>query len=396
MRRLEVLDGMRGYFLVFMLLNHLTFTGGYLLVKFNHAELGFVQDAQGFVFLSGLLAGMVYGKRMLKGGFPVGAIAVWRRTAEIYAYALGCILLILVLRGLLPDAGPAWEAWLGELGEGRVAHRLAAALLLYQPTFLDILPQYIAYMLVAPPLIWLCLSGRWVSVAVGSGLLWFAVQLGLHLPMADAINAALSDLGPDLVMRVPFNVLGWQVIFVSGLVIGALVAKGDLDTRRTFSPDQTIFLKFALALLGFFLLWRVGYSLEIVPREVMQRFRTYENRPEFGPIFLVNFAALGYAVAWLMIAGPNSSNALARRVGGLLDRLFRLRYLQLVGRHSLQIYAWHVIIVYLVLYLDHHAKPLGEASKTLIAITAIGLLSLPALWIERRRRLREAPLAGTA
>ncbi len=51
MQRLEILDGMRGYFLVFMMLNHLTFAGGYLLVKFNNGELGYVQDAQGFVFL---------------------------------------------------------------------------------------------------------------------------------------------------------------------------------------------------------------------------------------------------------------------------------------------------------------------------------------------------------
>ena len=47
MNRLEILDGLRGYFLVFMLLNHLSFTGGYLLVKVNHAEFGFVEDAQG-------------------------------------------------------------------------------------------------------------------------------------------------------------------------------------------------------------------------------------------------------------------------------------------------------------------------------------------------------------
>src|SRR3546814_9885983 len=49
MPRLEILDGLRGYFLVFMLLNHLSFTGDYMLVKINHAELGYVEDAQGFV-----------------------------------------------------------------------------------------------------------------------------------------------------------------------------------------------------------------------------------------------------------------------------------------------------------------------------------------------------------
>ncbi len=44
--KIDVLDGMRGYFLVFMMLNHLIFTGGYLLVEINHRQFTFVEDAQ--------------------------------------------------------------------------------------------------------------------------------------------------------------------------------------------------------------------------------------------------------------------------------------------------------------------------------------------------------------
>ncbi len=54
MKRYDLIDGMRGYFLVFMLINHLIFAGGYWLVQVNHNQLAFVEDAQGFVFLSGL------------------------------------------------------------------------------------------------------------------------------------------------------------------------------------------------------------------------------------------------------------------------------------------------------------------------------------------------------
>src|SRR5690606_16531782 len=101
MRRLEILDGMRGYFLVFMMLNHLTFAGGYLLVKINHGELGFVQDAQGFVFLSGLLVGMVYANRMKKQGYAAGATKVRKRAFELYRYAIGCIATIVALGMLM-------------------------------------------------------------------------------------------------------------------------------------------------------------------------------------------------------------------------------------------------------------------------------------------------------
>src|SRR3546814_8239268 len=51
MKRYDILDGFRGYFLVFMLVNHLAFQGGSRLAKLNHSELGYVQDAQGFIFI---------------------------------------------------------------------------------------------------------------------------------------------------------------------------------------------------------------------------------------------------------------------------------------------------------------------------------------------------------
>ncbi len=79
MKRYEIIDGLRGYFLVFMLINHLIFAGGYWMLLINHNQLVFVEDAQGFVFLSGLLIGMVYGRRMEKSGYDAVSQKVWAR-----------------------------------------------------------------------------------------------------------------------------------------------------------------------------------------------------------------------------------------------------------------------------------------------------------------------------
>src|SRR5690606_35972587 len=84
MKRFDIIDGMRGYFLVFMLINHLIFAGGYWLVKVNHNQLAFVEDAQGFVFLSGLLIGMVYARKMIKNGYAAGRQAIYSRAFELY------------------------------------------------------------------------------------------------------------------------------------------------------------------------------------------------------------------------------------------------------------------------------------------------------------------------
>ncbi|WIM12384.1 OpgC domain-containing protein [Enhydrobacter sp.] len=385
MGRLTILDGLRGYFLVFMFLNHLTFTGGYLLVKINHDELGFVEGAQGFVFLSGLLAGLVHGQRALRRGFGPAASAMWNRAAEIYAYALGCVLIILALQPLLPGSQLYWRHWLGDLNFGRARHVAASALLLYQPDYLDILPQYIVYLLVAPPLLWLCLRGRWAWVAAGCIALWLAVQLGAHLPVA----AALDRLLP---LRAYFNVLAWQLVFMAGLMIGAAMAQGRIDWDRLFRRDRPELAIVAAVLLLFFAVWRILFNNFALPEPIAARFQVLANRGEFGIVYLLNFAAAAYAMTWVIRVGPATTSALLRRLAGLLSSLFNLSFLRLLGRHSLQVYAWHVIVVYLLRAVDHDWGPFDEVTKTLIAVTGIALLAIPALLLERLSAAR--PGAG--
>lgn len=378
MGRLTILDGLRGYFLVFMFLNHLTFTGDYLLVKINHDELSFVEGAQGFVFLSGLLAGLIHGRRMIHHGFGPAASAVWNRAAEIYAYALGCVLIILVLRDVLPGSQLYWHHWLGDLQFGRRRLVADSALLLYQPDHLDILPQYIAYLLVTPPLLWLCLRGRWAWLAAGCSVLWLAVQLGAHLPIAAAIDRVLP-------LRAYFNVLAWQLVFMVGLMIGVAMAQGRIDWDRLFRRDRPEPVLIATALLLFFAVWRVWSNHFVLPEPIATRFHVLANRSEFSLVYLLNFAAAAYAVTWVIRVGPTTASAPLRRLGQLLDGLFNLSFLRLLGRHSLQVYAWHVIMIYLLKAVDHDWGPFNEATKTLIALAGVALLAVPALTIERLR-----------
>ncbi|HLP69193.1 MAG TPA: OpgC domain-containing protein, partial [Rhizobium sp.] len=141
MKRLDLIDGMRGYFLVFMLLNHLVFAGGLWLVQINHRNLAFVEDAQGFVFLSGLLSGMVYARKMMKSGYAVGRDKLWARALELYRYAMGIVLVILALQLLLPGAFVIWKDWLGGTRLDDPLRLGTIAGFLFQPTFMDILPQ---------------------------------------------------------------------------------------------------------------------------------------------------------------------------------------------------------------------------------------------------------------
>jgi peptidoglycan/LPS O-acetylase OafA/YrhL len=85
-------------------------------------------------------------------------------------------------------------------------------------------------------------------------------------------------------------------------------------------------------------------------------------------------------VTWLRVAGPESAFPAARRAGALLNRLFRWRFLTFLGKHSLQVYAYHVVVVYVVLGFDARIGPFSETTKTLIALAAIVSLIVPA-WV---------------
>jgi hypothetical protein len=392
--RLEVLDGLRGYFLVFMLLNHLSFQNSYLLVRFNHNELSFVQDAQGFVFLSGLLIGMVYTGRMARGGMTGAATAMWRRALELFAYSTACIAAVILLAHLVPHAADAWQPWLDQTLSGGPAYLMAAFAMIYQPTYMDILPQYIVYLIAAPPLLWLCVHGRWHWVAAGSALVWLAVQMGLALPLAQLMASGLGTIKTELAPRGEFNLLAWQVVFMTGMVLGTLTVQGKIDWQRVFDPRRTWLLKMSLAVLGFFLAVKLSLADEILPEEILARLAPYDNRGEFSFIYLLNFAALAYTIGWLIAAGPRSPRLPLRCAGGVLNTVFRLRFLRLLGRHSLQVYVWHVILVYLLAAYDRYAGPLPGFAKNLLALAAVATLALPPLWRERNAKQPASPLAS--
>ena len=384
MPRYGLIDGLRGFFLVFMLVNHLVFAGGYWMQNINHNKLAFVEDAQGFVFLSGLMIGLVYGRKMLKLGYAEGRAQVWRRAFQLYRYAMGIVVAVLIARALLPGAPQAWGNWLGHTSLTGEPLRLAAiAAFLFQPTVMDILPQYVLYMLVAPPLLRWCLDGRVVPVATASVILWIAGQLAMQRFVTDPLGqwVTASD-GQGL--RASFNLLGWQLVFFSGMIAGALTAAGRVDWQRVFRADHATPAKVALAICLFFAPLRLLSAYGMLPQWLIEKIDLLGIRGDFGPIYLINFVAATVGLTWLLVAGTDHPGPGVRRVAAVARGLFSLSFLRLLGRHSLHVYVWHVAIVYAVYYVDQTQGPFATWLKTAIALAGIAVLALPAWWRERR------------
>jgi hypothetical protein len=319
---------------------------------------------------------------MLKYGRVEGSKKVYSRAFELYRYAIGMILVALLARMMLPGGYEAWWNWMGDTDLRDPTRMAAVASFVFQPTFMDILPQYTVYMLFAPVLIWLCLQGKWGHVLVGSFLVWMAAQLGLHRIVTVPLDELVRGTDGQGV-RVSFNMMGWQIVFFSALVIGVLHAQGKIDWSRIFSPTQTFLPKAALALCLFFLPLRVATAHGLMPDFVIEKFWPMEVRADFGPVYLVNFAAVAFGLSWLIIAGPRHRSATVRKLAYGATWLFTLGFLRLLGRHSLHVYVWHVAIVYIVYYLDQRTPEFSQLTKTVIALTSISLLALPAIWRER-------------
>ncbi|AWK86496.1 OpgC family protein [Azospirillum thermophilum] len=381
MQRLELLDGLRGYFLVFMLLNHLWFDGGNPIALINHNQLSFVEDAQGFILISGLIVGLYYGRLHAAGREAEAGLRLRARVWELYLYSLAILGTVIGLALLLPGARAAWS---GLLGDALGPALPAAALLLHQPTFMDILPQYMIYLAVSPLLIRLTLAGRGGEVVAGSFALWAAVQFGLHLPLVAIVEPVAGLALPGFELRGHFNPLAWQLVFVVGLVIGTLMVAKRVDLGFWFSPERGDLARIALGIVLFFMVWRVGFTHGLIPDALAERFFRLHDRAEFSLVYLVNFAALAYLVTWLLAAGPESRSAAVQWLGWGLHRLFRLRFLRFLGGHSLQVYAWHVVVAYLVILFDHATEEdPGVGVRTALTLLAVASLALPA-WLHLR------------
>ena len=75
------------------------------------------------------------------------------------------------------------------------------------------------------------------------------------------------------------------------------------------------------------------------------------------------------------------------------------RWLQALGRKSLTVYVWQVLLVYAVLELDGLAGPIGEPYASLIALAVLAALPAPLLPARILRNLGRlvvaaAPAAG--
>lgn len=216
-RQLE-LDGLRGFFLVWMTLTHLpTGISGHASQPF-----GFVSAAEGFIFLSAVLSGRTFGRKLKEGGMSAVWRPLWARAGRLYAYHLFMLAVSFTVVAFVAvnTDQPSLTGLLGFYLAHPISGVISSLFLIYRPPLLDILPIYIWFLLWTPLALWAGKRWGWSVVLIPSLLIWTGAQFGLRSAAYAAFvhvtgfDIPLGDLGA-------FDLYGWQLLWTAGLWIGS-------------------------------------------------------------------------------------------------------------------------------------------------------------------------------
>jgi len=201
------LDLLRGFCVFAMVVDHVG--GASWLYALTGGNRGPVTAAEGFVFLSGLVLGIVSRQRLTRTGLRAAIRATLSRALTLYrlTFAMTVAFVLLTIctnlslwvdRSLFADV----ESW------STLAVAIASVRFTWHGT--DILALYTLLIAAAPLALALLAYGRWRELLAGSWLLWAVFQVA---PERAVLPWTIehSDM---------FPFAAWQALFVSALVLG--------------------------------------------------------------------------------------------------------------------------------------------------------------------------------
>ena len=204
-RRDPALDLLRGLAITLLVVNHLPLDS-----PLEDATSAVLSAAEMLVCVSGVVAGLVFGRRWLTlGGRPTTLMLI-RRARKLYLAAVAVISIfgLMTLVPWLATDGFAESRGVDHYEYGEPARLVQAILTLEAgPWHFNILGFFVAVLAVTPALLWALARGWWPVVVLSS--------LALY-----AIGRAWD---PEVLLsqsEQPFPLLVWQVLYVGGLLVG--------------------------------------------------------------------------------------------------------------------------------------------------------------------------------
>jgi hypothetical protein len=324
-----------------------------------HAAWGFSDSSEQFLFLSGFVLASVHTLKADRAGPLAAARDIWQRGFRLWLVHL---LLFLMTGALIlwAEMGVPLPGEVDRLGWRILATEPlvalpGAALLLYMPVYMDILPVFILSMLALPGFLWL--AGRVGAAALlAPAALWAGVQAGLwHWP-----GWLPTGLEP----------LAWQFVFMLGAWFGRRALLAGAAVQR-----QPLAVAAAALLVGIGVL--ASIAIRIDPGLDVPLIWTLAGKTHLGPVALLHALALAYLFAVLV---PRDAAWMHHPLAQAMAA---------AGRHSLDVFrtglflAWGVTVAF-------RLAPGAWWLDPLLTVLGIGILLVQGLLTDRRR---VAPMA---
>jgi hypothetical protein len=283
-------DFVRGFSLWAIFVNH---TPGNWLGHVTPRNYSLADATEAFVLLAGYAAGLAYGSIMDRQGWFFAASRVMGRVFTLYVAHIFLLVVFTAQVGLsaarLDSAAYLDELHLDPFASEPYRALLEALLLRYQPSFLNILPLYIAVLAIfaaAMPLL-----RRPVVMLAASAGLWAAARLfDITLP---------SWRGEDWF----FNPLAWQLLFFIGCALGYRPPGGQplsVPWRRWAGVLCALLLAAgAVTTVLIYFTWE--FTEARLP--AVAPFLTAIDKASLHPARLLTILALTYLIAHLVPAG---------------------------------------------------------------------------------------------
>ncbi len=340
---------MRGVMLVWIALTHLPTAAS----SWVNQPFGFVGAAEGFIFLSALFTGRIYFRIGEYDGYRVMTRKLWTRTLRLYSYH--GFLLAFAFLVAVPVASHGDRPGLHNLLDfyftaGAKQAVTEAALLIYRPPLLDILPMYIIFLAFTSIAIPLARNIGWKPILWTSFAFWVLAQFGLR-------SAEHTFMMQYIPTRIPLNEMGsfdlwaWQFLWFAGVWLGVRWAQESLPletwARRAAIPAVVI------AVFCFIIRRKLAHGLELGAFEFLF------DKWHLGPIRMLDFTAVA---ALLILSQPITKTA-------------AIRPLVLLGQSSLQVFCVHLLFCFAGLTLMGNASMLnGWRQFTLLSMTFTAML----------------------
>jgi hypothetical protein len=351
------LDFFRGLGLWMIFLDHIPDDVVSWLTMRNY---GFSDAAEFFVFISGYLAGYIYGPIVKAGNLLAATKRLWMRAWQMY---VAHILLFLAFTAQIARAARKFDNPMYK-DEFNVANFLAhpdeliwqALTLRYKPVDLDVLPLYIVLVFTAPLMLWAMVRRPNLTLA-GS----FAVYIGARI-----FDWNLASYPPGTHWY--FNPFAWQLMFVFAAWCGTGGA------ARIWSLIQSrAVLVIALAWIVFSFLivmtWHNAFLESLVPKWMVKLIYPID-KTDLDMLRFTHFLAIAALVA----------RYVPRHWGPLTSHW--LRPLVLCGQHSLPNFCLGVFLSFGVHYiLVQH--PGGIWKQIVLSIAGMAIMTAMAWILDR-------------